>query len=535
MKTPCTTDQDEKTVEYDGTQRGRNDDCPCGSGAKYKHCCLQRHKARGDRATAAPWPAEQAEEFEFSELGGRQVRGTFTSGMVTSDGGVLVWRELEEKFGLIEAMAEYCSDFRDASLIEFSVEQLLAQRVFGLLHGYEDLLDHDCLRGDYAFGAAVGRDDPAGQDRRQDQDEGKPLCGKSTLNRFELGTEEGSPTDPYKKIIPDLEGMRTRIGELAVELMETVDDAPDQVVVDLDPADIPLYGNQQGRHYDGYYGEYCYLPIYGFVDQWPVDLRMGRSADKASKGAVQMVDQLVETILSHWGQCTVVVRGDSDFSKNLPLMSRIEQAEGVEFVFGLKRNPRLDRLSADAMSQAREESQQTGEAARRYTEFAYQTQTSWPHPRRVVAKAEYLPANSERNSPKNNHRYVVTSLASEKLGCRETYEAGYCPRGNAENHIQENQQQLFGTRSSTAFEASNHFRMLMSALAHLFVVLLREVALRGTALEGAGARTIRQRLLKVGAQVEVTVRHVWMRYSSHFPFQHLLVAVTRRIRAGPSR
>jgi len=389
--------------------------------------------------------------------------------MITSDGGVMVWRELERKFGIIEEVAGCFDDYRDSSQTEFDLEQLLSQRIFGLLAGYEDLVDHDDLRGNLAFGAAIERDDPTGQDRRCGEDKLKPGAGKSTLNRLELGAEEVSPEGLYKKIVPDLGELRERLTQMAVELIEQLDGEPERVVMDLDPSDVLLHGDQEGKYYHGLYGDYCYLPLYAFVDRWPLEVLLCRSSEKPAREAQQTIHKLVETLQEAWEDCTIVLRGDADFSRVPELMEWVEAEEGVEFVFGLKRNSRLERRVADATEEAREAFEETGQAARRYTSFRYKTSTgSWSRRRRVVAKAEYLPGG-DQHEPKENTRFVVTSIDADQISDQVIYDEEYSPRGDAENGIFETQQQLFGNRASTAYESSNQLRMLWSAIAELFV------------------------------------------------------------------
>lgn len=535
MIPPCNTDSDSATVKNQGNDIGRNDRCPCGSGAKYKRCCLPQKELGGGRKTAAPWPSEPAEEFEYTDHGNRSVRARFSGGMITKDAGVMVWRELEEKFGIIAQIADCFEDHRDPSLIEFELEELLRQRIFGILQGHEDLLDHDELRGDHLFGTAIGREDPTGQDRRCEQDQDRPGAGKSTLNRIERGAEEGSRGHRYKKIVPDLEKLRACVAQLCMELIEELSEKPERVVLDLDPSDVLLHGNQEGRHYHTHYGDYCYLPLYAFLDGWPLDVLLSRSSTKLDGEAQKTIHELVETIRGAWEECTVIVRGDSDFSKVPELMDWIEAREGAEFVFGLGRNSRLARRITEPMGKARREFRNTGEKAKRYASFQYKPTTgSWSSKRRIVAKAEYLPGDDQHEAGENK-RFVVTSIGSDEMADSQLYEEGYCPRGDSENGIYESQQQLFGDRASTEYESSNQLRMLWSAVAQLFVVLMRRIALKGTSLEGAHAETIRRFLLKVSAQIEVTKRNIWIHHSSHFPRQRLLAMVAERIRAGPTR
>src|SRR6266566_7840321 len=395
------------------------------------------------------------EPFKFHELGNREVVAQFDGGDITTDGGGLLLREVEQRTGIIRRFAACFKDYRDPRFTEFTVEELVAQRVYGIGLGYEDLNDHDRLRSDPALAVMVGKEDVRGEHRRLEQDRGKALAGKSTLNRLELGTAAFS-TDPYKKIRRDDEG----IDRLFVDhFLQAHDEPPSQIILDADATDDPLHGNQEGKFFHGYYGHYCYLPLYIFCGEFLLCARLRASNIDAAAGSVDELQRIVAQIRSAWPQVRIVVRGDSGFCRE-ELMAWCE-AEGVDYLLGLAKNERLKAEIAKEMEEAKAQYQQTGRAARRFPEFVYQTRESWSCARRVVAKAEHLEKGE-------NTRFVVKCLSREAWPEQELYEEHYCARGDMENRIKE-QLMLFSDRTSTHYLRSNQLRLYFSSIAYVLL------------------------------------------------------------------
>ena len=192
-----------------------------------------------------------SEKIAFQACASRKVTGRFDGGTITSDAGVLLLRELDERFGIIKELAECFDDYRDPDYVEHSVEELLRQRIFGLVLGYEDLVDHETLRRDPCLAVACGKEDPEGEERRQTEDRGKPLAGKSTLNRLEVGVVDGGPTDRHNKIVCDLAAVEALLIEYWLELAGT---GSSTFILDLDATDVPLRGDQEEKFFYGYYG-----------------------------------------------------------------------------------------------------------------------------------------------------------------------------------------------------------------------------------------------------------------------------------------
>ncbi|WP_419623431.1 transposase, partial [Thiolapillus sp.] len=194
------------------------------------------------------------EQLEFQSLGRREVMGRFDGGRITSDGGGLLLREVDRHIGLLDRLAACFTDHRNPESIEHSVRDLVAQRVYGLALGYEDLNDHDDLRKDSTLALLVGKRDLTGERRVREQDRGNPLAASSTLNRLELGTPESASSDRYKRIAADNEAMDRLLVDL---FLESYRKPPRKIWLDLDATDDPLHGQQEGRFFHGYYRCYC--------------------------------------------------------------------------------------------------------------------------------------------------------------------------------------------------------------------------------------------------------------------------------------
>ena len=460
--------------------------------------------------------------FEFHPLGAREVRVGFDGGAITSDGGGLLLREVEKRTGIVEGFAACFTDHREAERVEHTVRELVAQRVYGLALGYEDLNDHDELRRDPLLAVLVEKEDPTGESRARERDRGKALAGKSTLNRLELTKEEVGEKERYKKIVMD----PAAVDRLLVEVfLKSYAQAPQEMVLDLDATDDPLYGHQEGRFFHGYYGDYCYLPLYIFCGDALLGARLRESNIDGSAGCVEELERIVKQIREAWPGVKIILRGDSGFCRE-ELMKWCED-QGVDYVLGLAKNDRLKAEIVSEQEEAAAEYRQTGKAARRFKEFSYQTRDSWSRARRVVAKAEHLEKGA-------NPRFVVTSWGPEVWEARRLYEELYCARGEMENRIKE-QLMLFADRTSTAFMRSNQIRLYFSSIAYLLMEALRRLGLKATELAQAQATTIRLKVLKIGALIRVTVRKVWIALAGGYPYAELWATIWGQLQRLPLR
>ena len=442
--------------------------------------------------------------FGFEASGRREIVARFDGGTISTDGGAFLLRQTDKRLNLLPRLAGCFLDGRNQNLIEHTIAEMLAQRVYGIALGYEDLNDHEQLRKDPVFGILAGREDPD-----------TPLAGKSTLNRMELGA---GVKDRYKKIT----FWKDSVDELLVNVfIESHRSAPAEIILDVDTTDLPLHGKQEGRFFHGYYDNYCYLPLYIFCGDHVLCARLREANHDAAFGCLAEIKKIVAQIRIAWPEVKIVLRGDSGFCRN-ELMSWCE-ANRVDFVFGLARNQRLRKIIGAEMHEATEQWNRTGKPARVFSEFQYRTKKTkkggWDRERRVVAKAEHIDG-------KENPRFVVTSLTDES---RKLYEEIYCARGDMENRIKE-QFSLFADRVSAETMRANQLRLYLSAMAYVLVSGLRRLGLKATELAEAQVSTIRTKLLKIGAQIRVTVRKVWVSMASSYPWQSLYQEVWENLR-----
>jgi hypothetical protein len=457
--------------------------------------------------------------FDFQSLAGRQITARFDGGTITSDAGALLLREVEARTGILRNFARCFEDARDPDCIEFTVEELLKQRIMALALGYEDLNDHEQLRLDPLLAVLVGRKDPTGQDRIDPRDRGAPLAGKSTLNRLELTPAKASASHRYKKIA----ARHKQIERFFVETyLSSIDRAPEEIVLDFDATDDPLHGHQLGRFFHGYYDSYCYLPLYVFSGEHLLCAKLRPSDIDGAAGSLKVLQGLVEQIRCRWPGVRIIVRGDSGFCRE-PMMRWCEE-NSVDYLFGFAKNKRLLRILGGEMHEAQQEFERTRQAARRFKDFQYSTKKSWSRERRVVGKAEHLAKGS-------NPRFVVTSLSAEQCDARTLYEQRYCGRGDMENRIKEQQRCLFADRTSCHTMRANQLRLWLSSVAYVLMQALREHGLRDTPLAQAQCDTIRLKVLKIGALVRVTVRRVWFSLAESYPYQALFARVFDNLQA----
>lgn len=456
--------------------------------------------------------------FEFQTENSRKIIADFNGGNISSDSGGLLLQQAERITGIISQFADCFDDHRDPDLIEHSVEELIAQRIYALALGYEDLNDHDELRNDPLVAVMVGKKDITGKNRIRKRDKGKPLAGKSTLNRLELTPIRANKDSRYKKITLNKESVDTFFTDV---FLQSYDKPPSTIVLDLDATDDLVHGHQLGRFFHGYYKNYCFLPLYIFCGDHLLCARLRPADIDASAGSVKELQRIISQIRSKWPEVQIIIRGDSGFCRE-HIMFWCE-ANGVDYVFGLAKNERLKKEIAEELKQAKELHEQTGKPERVFRDFEYQTLKSWSKPRRVVGKAEYLEKGE-------NPRFVVTSRSADEFDARTLYEEQYCGRGDMENRIKEQQLCLFADRTSAATMRANQLRLWFSSVACTLMNALRRLGLKGTKLAKAQCNTIRLKLLKIGAQIKITVRKVWVSLSESYPYQRLFKQVYENLR-----
>jgi hypothetical protein len=432
----------------------------------------------------------------FATLGTRRLEADFSGGALTTDAGALLLREADKRLGLLDALDRCLPDPRDPDLITHPQRALLAQRVFGIATGYEDLNDHQRLRHDPLWQALA----------EYDPDPDQPLASAPTLCRLENRASR-----------PALVRMACALVD---QFIASHDRPPECLVLDFDATDDPVHGQQEGRFFHGYYDSYCFLPLYVFCGDQLLVAYLRPSNIDAALHARAILKLLVRRLRQAWPDVRVIMRGDSGFCR-WRLMRWCDH-NGVGYLLGLARNSRLQELAAPLMYEAAARFGATGQPQRLFGTFAYAA-GPWDRARRVVVKAEH-------NAGGDNPRFVVTNLPGDPQGL---YDEVYCARGEMENRIKEQQLMLFADRTSCHKFLANQFRLLLSAAAYVLVEAVRRLGLAGTEWARAQVSTIRLRLFKVAALVQVSVRRVYVRLASGFPLRELFGAVLRRLR-GPA-
>lgn len=436
--------------------------------------------------------------FGFSSVEGRRVVAAFDGGAVTSDAGALLLGATDRAIGLVERFAVCFDDGRAQEQVVHRLRAMLTQRVFAIALGYEDVDDHEALRHDPVLGALSG----CLESRHK---RCAPLAGKSTLNRLEHAPR-GAP-GRYHKIGHDGRAIETLFVELFLDAHKA---PPKRIVLDLDATDDPIHGQQEGRFFHGYYDCYCYLPLYIFCGRHLLAAKLRRSNIDAAAGSVEEVERMVAQIRARWPRVRILLRADSGFAREA-LMAWCE-ANRVDYLFGLQRTKRLEGHIAEAMLQAETLSAASGKPARVFADFLWTTRQSWSRRRRVVAKAEWTAGGP-------NPRFLVTSLTPSEYGARTLYEGLYCARGEMENRIKECQLDLFADRTSAATLRANQLRLWFASMAYVLICALRRIGLQHTQFAAATCGTIRLKLLKIGAQLRLSVRRVKVAMASAYPWQ----------------
>jgi hypothetical protein len=446
-------------------------------------------------------------EFEIQSIHGKRVFVKPDGETVSSDGGLILLKRIEERQGIISRFCECFLDRRNPDLITYKLNTLLRQRVFGICQGYEDLNDHEEWRNDPLLAIAC--------DRVPEIDS---LAGKSTLNRLELGPNLHEPKGRYKNISYDAEKVQRLFTELFLDSYKT---EPDEITLDVDATDDPLYGHQQGRFFLGYYDEYCYLPLYIFAGEHLLWAELRTANDDPAVAVVPALKVIIPMIRERWKDTRIIVRGDGGFCRN-DIMEQCESEKNVFYVLGLPKNKRLIRAIGGSIHEAERLYKNSYVRQRIFRDIRYKTKKSWTRTRRVIGKAEYAAAGS-------NPRFIVTNFDDTKtFAAQWLYESRYCARGNMENRIKEQKLFMFSNRTSTSLLRANQLRLWLSSVAYVFMVALRHTGLANTDWNRSQVPTIRLKLLKVAAQVHVSVRRIVIHIPRSFPYWQEWMMMNKR-------
>jgi hypothetical protein len=400
----------------------------------------------------------------------------------------MLLREADRRLGLVAALDGALPDPRDQALIVHRQIDLLRQRIYGLALGYEDLNDHKTLRHDLAWQTALERT--------------ATLAGDSTLCRLEQRVDRKAAVAFHEVLLE--------------KFIASFSTAPSELILDFDATDDRVHGQQEGRHFHGYYGDWCFLPLYVFCGEQLLVAYLRPSNGDASRHAWAILKLLTARLRQAWPEVKLILRADSGFCR-WKMLHWCEWAS-VDYIIGVARNA-LQALGADLMGQAASAFATTGEKQRRFGWIDYAAGT-WDRERRVIAKAE-VTAKGE------NPRFVVTSLEGD---AQELYDRVYCARGEMENRIKEQQLGLFSDRTSCRSWWANQFRVLLSAAAYVLLETIRRVGLQGTELARAQVTTIRLKLLEIGTVIVRNTRRIRLLFSRAYPHQEVFVHVAAALR-----
>jgi len=463
----------------------------------------------------------------FQDLGSRKVVADFSGGTLSSDGGVLLVRQVDASLGLTARLAQCFTDARQALYVDHTVQQLLAQRIYGLVLGYEDLNDHEWLRLDPLLAAACDKRDPSGQDRFNPAHRGAALAGASTLNRLELSNNQRTRAHKIAHDPGQIQACLLQMGVRCLPKHAT------EIVLDLDAMSHRLHGLQEGRHYRAHYDEYCYLPLYVFAGDYPLWAQLRTSDKDGANGVVVALEQIVTAIRKRCPRARIIVRADSGFCRE-EIMAWCEGQSELYYCLGFAKNSALVEHLGAALARAQMRwCLCGGSPVREFTEFMYQTARSWSRARRVIGKAEVTTQGP-------NPRFVVTNLPAQgfkgdveatRFTPARLYEELYCARGEMENVLKQQVLDLRADRMSTHYLASNQLRLWLAAFAYLLLERLRRWGLIGTELAQATVGSVRLKLLKVAAQVRLSARRVYVQLSSAYPLQSLFRLCHQRLMA----
>ena len=433
------------------------------------------------------------EPIYFSSLKCKKILADFNGGKISSDGGALLLREVDRHICLIDAINNCLVDTRHPSFTKHEQKTMLAQRIFAIAMGYEDLNDHYSLRNDPVMQTIS----------EQNHTQQKPLASAPTLCRMEnrISREE-----------------LVKMARVFVEkFIASHKQPPDQLILDFDPTDDEVHGNQEGRFFHGYYDHYCFLPLYVYCGSQLLVAYLRPSKIDPAKHSRAILKLLVERFRQVWPDVRIIFRGDSNFCRWRLL--RWCERHNVYYIVGLAKNPVLMSLGRYWIQQAQQNFQISREKQRIFGEFAYAAGT-WDKERRVIIKAEYVIQGQ-------NTRFIVTNLKGQP---QQLYDGMYCPRGDMENRIKEQQLHLFADRTSCHYFLANQFRVLLSAAAYILVEHLRREYLADTELAKAEVNTIRLKLFKIGARVIWSVRRVVFHLASGYPLKELFMQIVARLK-----
>lgn len=416
--------------------------------------------------------------FPFTPLKGRKITAVFDEPMVSSDGGLMLLREVLIETGIIRSLANALHDPRHPSYVDHPLEEMLTQRVTQICCGYEDANDCDSLRDDPLFKMTAGR-----------FPEQTALASQPTMSRLENQVS-------VKELL--------RIAYALIDqFIASFDPAPEAIVLDLDPTADTVHGTQQLALFNAFEDEYCFMPfhLYDGLSGKLITTVLRSGKTPTDREIISVLKRVISRLRKAFPKTRLIFRADSHHTK--PAVMDWLESRDVDFVTGLGINQRLKEQFAGVLEEARLKYKRTGREARTFASGFYQAK-SWSRARRVICRV-LVTANGE------DMRFIVTSF--EHSGAKYLYETVYCGRGAMELMIKDHKNGLNSDRTSCHKFTANQFRLFLHSAAYVVMHYLRREKLKGTQLACAQFNTIRLRLLKIGARIESGRTRILL----HFP------------------
>ncbi len=406
--------------------------------------------------------------LDLFPVSGKPVELSFSGDQISSDGGLLLLREVENQLGLIDRINDCITDNRDHRYTDHTIKEMLTQRVFQIAAGYEDCNDCDDLRDDMIFKTCAGRLPQSGHE----------LASQPTMSRLENSIDR---KDLY------------RIGEQLVDtFIESYPREPEVIIIDCDDTNNNTYGQQELSLFNNYYHDYCYMPLHiyeGLSGKLITTILKPGRRNKQSNVA-SLLKKLVDYLREEWSNTMIIIRGDSHFASP-DFMQWCDDQYKTGFITGLSGNSKLHKLASVTINSSKREFKQYGKPVKRYHSFMYQA-GSWEKPEKVVVKVEV-------SNMGTNIRYIVTDLIHFRA--RDLYEKGYCARGAMELRIKEHKLYLKSDRSSCNSFKANQFRLFLHSMAYVLLHTLQKETLQGTEFVNATFKTIQNKIIKTTALV----------------------------------
>lgn len=406
---------------------------------------------------------------ELFPVSNKQIELSFSGDDISSDGGLLLLREVENQMGLINRISNCITDNRDQRYVDHTIREMLTQRVFQIAAGYEDCNDCDDLRDDMIFKTCAGRLPQTGLS----------LASQPTMSRLENSIKS---QDLY------------RIGqELVDTFVESYDREPGVIILDCDDTNNNTYGQQELNLFNQYYHDHCYMPLHiyeGLSGKLITTiLKPGRRSKQSD--IASLLKKLILHLRKEWANTMIIVRGDSHFT-SADFMRWCEEQYNTGYITGVSGHRKLHEMAAVTIQSAEREFKQYGKYVKRYHSFLYQA-GSWSQPQKVVVKVEVSAMGT-------NIRYIVTNLV--QFRAKDLYEKGYCARGAMELRIKEHKLYLRSDRSSCHRFKANQFRLFLHSIAYVLLHTFQKEVLRGTEFENATFKTIQNKIIKTAAWVK---------------------------------